>query len=101
MFGMASVWINEYVPPIPKNLYVVAKAAAEDIYQLFHGLHRLPCIVLRTDRLFAEEVRNKELDEQRINRLRRHLRQVRGCKTNTKDTEHPFQSVRRKGRQDL
>ena len=53
--GMPSVWINESVTHIPKNIYGVTKAAAEDLCQLFHKLHNLPCIVLRASRFFAEE----------------------------------------------
>jgi UDP-glucose 4-epimerase len=38
----------------PKNIYGVSKAAAEDLCQLFHRNHGLPCIVLRTSRFFPE-----------------------------------------------
>ena len=49
-----AAWITEDVTPIPKNIYGVTKAAAEDLCQLFHRNHGLPCIVLRTARFFPE-----------------------------------------------
>jgi nucleoside-diphosphate-sugar epimerase len=33
----------------------VTKAAAEDLCELFHRNHRLPCLILRTSRFFPEE----------------------------------------------
>ena len=50
-----AAWISEEVTPIPKNIYGVTKAAAEDLCQLFHRNHGLSCIVLRTSRFFPEE----------------------------------------------
>ena len=41
--------------PVPKNIYGVTKAAAEDLCQLFSRNHGLACIVLRTSRFFPEE----------------------------------------------
>lgn len=55
-----TAWIDEEVRPIPKNIYGVTKTAAEDLCQLFHQLHGLPCLVLRTSRFFAEEDDNRE-----------------------------------------
>lgn len=49
-----AAWIDESVAPIPKNMYGVTKAAAEDLCQLAHRNDGLPCIVLRTSRFFAE-----------------------------------------------
>lgn len=49
-----AAWITEDVTPVPKNIYGVTKAAAEDLCQLFHRNHGLPCIVLRTSRFFPE-----------------------------------------------
>lgn len=49
-----AAWITENVAPVPKNIYGVTKAAAEDLCQLFHRNHGLPCIVLRTSRFFPE-----------------------------------------------
>jgi len=47
-------WIDESVTPIPKNMYGVTKAGAEDLCQLAHRNDGLACIVLRTSRFFAE-----------------------------------------------
>jgi UDP-glucose 4-epimerase len=52
--GAPAAWITEDVSPVPKNIYGVTKAAAEDLCQLFHRNHGLPCIVLRTSRFFPE-----------------------------------------------
>ena len=52
--GAPAAWITEEVTPIPKNIYGVTKAAAEDLCQLFHRNQRLACIVLRTSRFFPE-----------------------------------------------
>ena len=59
--GMPAAWITEDVRPIPKNIYGVTKAAAEDLCQLFYRNHGLPCIVLRTSRFFPEEDDKKEI----------------------------------------
>jgi nucleoside-diphosphate-sugar epimerase len=53
--GAPAVWITESVVPIPKNIYGITKVAAEDLCQLFHRDHKLPCLVLRTSRFFPEE----------------------------------------------
>src|SRR6266516_3321128 len=53
--GTPAEWVTEEVTPIPKNIYGVTKAAAEDLCQLFHGKQGLACIVLRTSRFFPEE----------------------------------------------
>jgi nucleoside-diphosphate-sugar epimerase len=50
-----AVWVTEDVAPVPKNIYGVTKAAAEDLCQLFHTNQGLPCLVLRTSRFFPEE----------------------------------------------
>ncbi len=39
---------------MPKNIYGVTKAAAEDLCQLAHRNQGLPCLVLRTSRFFPE-----------------------------------------------
>ena len=49
-----AAWIDESVAPIPKNMYGVTKAGAEDLCQLAHRNDGLACIVLRTSRFFAE-----------------------------------------------
>ena len=57
--GAPAAWVTEEVTPVPKNIYGVTKAAAEDLCQLFHRNHGLACIVLRTSRFFPEEDDNK------------------------------------------
>jgi|SRR5579863_543435 len=57
--GSPAAWVTEDVTPIPKNIYGVTKAAAEDLCQLFHRNQGLACIVLRTSRFFPEEDDNK------------------------------------------
>lgn len=58
--GAPAAWITEDVTPVPKNIYGVTKAAAEDLCQLFFRNHGLPCIVLRTSRFFPEEDDNRK-----------------------------------------
>ena len=53
--GSPAAWVTENVTPIPKNIYGVTKAAAENLCQLFHRNQGLACIVLRTSRFFPEE----------------------------------------------
>jgi UDP-glucose 4-epimerase len=50
-----AAWITEDVRPIPRNIYGVTKAAAEDLCELFQRQHRLACVVLRTSRFFPEQ----------------------------------------------
>jgi len=52
--GSPAAWVTEEVPPVPKNIYGVTKTAAEDLCELFHRIHGLACIVLRTSRFFPE-----------------------------------------------
>lgn len=61
--GEPAAWVTEEVTPAAKNIYGVTKAAAEDLCQLFHRNHGLPCIVLRTSRFFLEIDDNKEARE--------------------------------------
>jgi UDP-glucose 4-epimerase len=61
--GTAAAWITEDVRPVPKNIYGVTKAAAEDLCQLFHRNEGLACIALRTSRFFPEEDDNKNARE--------------------------------------
>ncbi len=56
-----ATWITEEVAPIPKNIYGVTKAAAEDLCQLFHRNSGLPCLVLRTSRFFPEADDSQEM----------------------------------------
>jgi nucleoside-diphosphate-sugar epimerase len=53
--GAPAAWITEEVRPIPRNIYGVTKAAAEDLCELFQRQHGLPCVILRTSRFFPEE----------------------------------------------
>jgi nucleoside-diphosphate-sugar epimerase len=53
--GAPAAWVTEDVAPVPKNIYGVTKAAAEDLCQLFHRNKGLACLVLRTSRFFPEE----------------------------------------------
>ncbi|HEY1720495.1 MAG TPA: NAD(P)-dependent oxidoreductase [Magnetospirillaceae bacterium] len=55
-----AAWVTEDVRPIPKNIYGVTKAAAEDLCQLFHRNQKLPCLVLRTSRFFLEADDDKD-----------------------------------------
>ena len=52
--GAPAAWITEDVVPVPKNIYGVTKVAAEDLCELSHRDHGLPCLVLRTSRFFPE-----------------------------------------------
>src|SRR6185312_8026317 len=59
--GAPAAWITEDVTPVPKNIYGVTKAAAEDLCQLFHRNHGLNCVVLRTSRFFPEADDNRDV----------------------------------------
>ena len=61
--GAPAAWVTEEVAPIPKNIYGVTKAAAEDLCRLFHRRFRLPAIVLRTSRFFPEPDDSKAVRE--------------------------------------
>ena len=52
--GDPAAWIDESVTPVPKNIYGVTKAAAEDLCRLTHMQTGLPVLVLRTSRFFPE-----------------------------------------------
>ncbi|MGJ4942802.1 NAD-dependent epimerase/dehydratase family protein [Bradyrhizobium sp. HKCCYLS1011] len=56
-----AAWVTESVTPVPKNIYGVTKAAAEDLCQLFARNQSLPTIVLRVSRFFPEADDNAEL----------------------------------------
>lgn len=50
-----AVWITEEMTPLlPRNIYGVTKLSAEHLCRLFHELHRLPVVILRTSRFFPE-----------------------------------------------
>jgi UDP-glucose 4-epimerase len=53
--GDPAAWITEESVPVPKNIYGVTKAAAEDLCQLYHRNYGLAGIVLRTSRFFPED----------------------------------------------
>lgn len=53
--GAPAAWITEEVTPVPRNIYGVTKVAAESLCELFHRVHGLPCLVLRTSRFFPED----------------------------------------------
>lgn len=50
-----AAWVTEDLAPVPKNIYGVTKAAAEDLCQLFQRNQGLSTMVLRTSRFFPEE----------------------------------------------
>jgi UDP-glucose 4-epimerase len=52
--GAPTGWIDEDVTPVPRNVYGVTKTAAEDLCELVHRDHGLPCLILRTSRFFPE-----------------------------------------------
>ena len=52
--GAPAAWITEDVSPIPRNIYGATKTAAEDLCELVHRDHGLPCLILRTSRFFPE-----------------------------------------------
>jgi len=52
--GAPAAWITEGVAPVPRNIYGTTKTAAEDLCELVHRDHRLPCLILRTSRFFPE-----------------------------------------------
>jgi nucleoside-diphosphate-sugar epimerase len=52
--GAPAAWVTEDVVPVPKNIYGVTKAAAEDLCRLYHRERGLPCVILRTSRFFPE-----------------------------------------------
>ncbi|HJZ93272.1 MAG TPA: NAD(P)-dependent oxidoreductase [Gemmataceae bacterium] len=61
--GAPAAWVTEEVRPIPRNIYGVTKAAAEDLCELFHRNHKLACLILRTSRFFPEEDDNPGVRE--------------------------------------
>jgi nucleoside-diphosphate-sugar epimerase len=61
--GAPAGWITEEVTPVPRNVYGVTKAAAEDLCELFHHNQGLGCVVLRTSRFFPEDDDNRKVRE--------------------------------------
>jgi UDP-glucose 4-epimerase len=52
--GAPAAWITEDVAPVARNIYGATKTAAEDLCELVHRDHGLPCLILRTSRFFPE-----------------------------------------------
>lgn len=51
-----AAWITEAMQPLrPRNIYGVTKLSAEHLCRMFHGMHGLPTVILRTSRFFPEE----------------------------------------------
>lgn len=51
-----AAWMTEDVAPLrPRNIYGVTKYAAENLCRIYHELHGLPLVILRTGRFFPEE----------------------------------------------
>jgi UDP-glucose 4-epimerase len=51
-----AAWITEELAPLtPRNIYGVTKLSAEHLCRLFHELHGLPVVILRTSRFFPDE----------------------------------------------
>jgi UDP-glucose 4-epimerase len=61
--GAPAAWVTEEVTPMPKNIYGVTKAAAEDLCQLFHRNQKLSCLALRTSRFFPEADDSRDVRE--------------------------------------
>jgi nucleoside-diphosphate-sugar epimerase len=52
--GEPAAWITEDVTPVARNIYGTTKYAAEDLCEVVHREHGLPCLVLKTSRFFPE-----------------------------------------------
>lgn len=59
--GEPAAWITEEVVPLPRNIYGVTKTAAEELCELVHRDHGMPCLVLRVSRFFPEADDRDEL----------------------------------------
>ena len=57
--GEPAVWVTEELQPLPKNIYGTTKLAAEDLCRLISRNQDLPCIILRTSRVFPEDDDNR------------------------------------------
>jgi len=50
-----AAWMTEELTPLlPRNIYGVTKLSAEHLCRMFHELHGLPIVILRTARFFPE-----------------------------------------------
>jgi UDP-glucose 4-epimerase len=61
--GAPAAWITEDVVPLPRNIYGVTKKASEELAELVHLDHGLPCLVLRTSRFCPEPDDRPEIAE--------------------------------------
>jgi UDP-glucose 4-epimerase len=53
--AIRAAWVTEELAPLfPRNIYGVTKFSAEHLCRLFHELHGLPVVILRTSRFFPE-----------------------------------------------
>jgi UDP-glucose 4-epimerase len=59
--GAPAAWITEDVAPVPRNIYGSTKTAAEDLCEVIHRDHGMPCLILRTSRFFPEADDRDEL----------------------------------------
>lgn len=59
--GAPAAWVTEDIRSLPRNVYGVTKATAEDLCELHQRERGLPCIVLRTSRFFPEADDSEEL----------------------------------------
>ncbi|MEM9668492.1 MAG: NAD(P)-dependent oxidoreductase [Pseudomonadota bacterium] len=54
--GEEAIWLDEDHRPLePRNIYGVTKLAAESLFRMYHIVHGLNVVVLRTSRFFPEE----------------------------------------------
>lgn len=58
--GKETIWVTEELTPIPKNIYGITKLAAEHMCKLYHDLHHISIVVLRTSRFFPEDDYDRE-----------------------------------------
>jgi UDP-glucose 4-epimerase len=52
--GEPAAWVTEDVAPLVRNIYGATKTLAEDLCELIHREHGVPCLILRTSRFFPE-----------------------------------------------
>jgi UDP-glucose 4-epimerase len=52
--GLPAAWVTEEIGSLPRNVYGTTKTAAEDLCEVVHRDHGLPCLILRTSRFFPE-----------------------------------------------
>ncbi|MGH7023852.1 MAG: NAD-dependent epimerase/dehydratase family protein [Caulobacteraceae bacterium] len=53
--GAPAVWVDESLPPRPRNIYGATKLAAEELVRLAAREDGLACVILRAARFFPEE----------------------------------------------